>query len=243
MGEGTDDVVGLEAVLLERLDAERKYDSAIAELASAIGAKAVETFEPEGLLVPPPAIDVDVNALVARATSERPEARVARASTNVARAEIRAADSQAVPDLSIGVTYEYERDADVTAQTILGSIGIGLPFFNRNQGNVDTAAAEIRVAQANAAATEAIVRAEVRAAGAEYELRRRQVREFLGKFRDAAAETSRIAQAAYRLGGADLLRLLDAERLRIEVELQNERSLMEYRQSIVQLETALGVNP
>ncbi len=107
----------------DRLDAERKYDAAVADLARAIGASASESFEPDGQLVPPPALADDVNTSLRRAMKERPEARVARASTNVARAEIRAADAQAIPDLSIGVTYEYERDPDATAQTILGTVG------------------------------------------------------------------------------------------------------------------------
>jgi outer membrane protein TolC len=58
-----------------------------------------------------------------------------------------------------------------------------------------------------------------------------------------ADESARIALAAYREGGADLLRLLDAQRVRIELETLYYRTLSEYRQSIVALETAMGVNP
>lgn len=126
---------------------------------------------------------------------------------------------------------------------MLAGVQVDLPFRNRNQGNVESATADVRAAEANLAATEAIVRAEVAAAQVEYEMRRRQVREFLGRFRAQAAESSKIAQAAYRLGGADLLRLLDAERLRIDVDVLNYRAMMEYRQSIVALRTALGMEP
>ena len=61
--------------------------------------------------------------------------------------------------------------------------------------------------------------------------------------REQADETSRIALGAYREGGADLLRLLDAERVRIDIELLYLRTLAEYRQSMVALEAAMGVEP
>jgi outer membrane protein TolC len=51
-----------------------------------------------------------------------------------------------------------------------------------------------------------------------------------------------VARAAYREGGTDLLRLLDAERIHIELEVMNARKRAEYRQSLVGLETALGVS-
>lgn len=180
---------------------------------------------------------IDVN--IDLALAQRPELELARTAMEEARARLALQQATAKPNYDVLFGYKRATGYD----TVIAGLQVDLPFFNRNQGNVETATAEIRVAQANQAATEALVRAEVRAAAAEYELRRRQVREFMGRFRAQAGETSRIAVAAYRLGGADLLRLLDAERLRIEIELQNERALMEYRQSIVQLENALGVKP
>jgi cobalt-zinc-cadmium efflux system outer membrane protein len=127
--------------------------------------------------------------------------------------------------------------------TLLGGVQVDLPFQNRNQGNITAATAGIGVAESNLAATEALVRAEVQGAQADYLLRRRQVFQMLDRMKNQADETSRIALGAYRLGGADLLRLLDAERLRIDIESLSLRALVEYRQSIVALEAALGVQP
>jgi len=88
-----------------------------------------------------------------------------------------------------------------------------------------------------------VVRAELRTAERELENRRRQLQDLLATSRQRAAEAADIANAAYREGGADLLRLLDAQRVRIDLEVLNATTLMEYRQSIVALETAMGVNP
>jgi outer membrane protein TolC len=53
---------------------------------------------------------------------------------------------------------------------------------------------------------------------------------------------SQIAAAAYAEGGTDLLRLLDAERARLEAELSLAQRAAEFRQSIARLEAAEGVN-
>lgn len=174
-----------------------------------------------------------------RALTQRPEVALARVRLDQARAQTALEQANIRPDFD--AYFGYKRAEGFNTMT--GGITLPLPFMNRNQGNLQSAAALSRAAEAGLAATEALVRAEVAAAETEYLTRRRQVRDFLGRFRAQAQETSRIAQAAYRLGGADLLRLLDAERVRIEVELLTWRSLMEYRQSIVALQNAVGMQP
>lgn len=173
------------------------------------------------------------------ALRKRPELEYARAQLEQTRANLVLQQANARPNYE--VVFGYKRTAGL--DTVLGGVQADLPFRNRNQGAIESAQADIKGAEASVSVTEAIIRAEVSAARVEYEMRRRQVMEFLGRFRTQAAESSRIALAAYRLGGADLLRLLDAERLRIDVELLNYRAMMEYRQSIVALENALGMTP
>jgi outer membrane protein TolC len=84
------------------------------------------------------------------------------------------------------------------------------------------------------------VLAEVAAAVNEVEIRSRQLSGSLRALREDASTSARIAQAAYREGGADLLRLLDAERVNLEVQLLYQQALAQYRHSVVVLETALG---
>ena len=61
--------------------------------------------------------------------------------------------------------------------------------------------------------------------------------------RDRAGEVYRIVDEAYRETGSDILRLLDAERTRIEAELMFTRTQSELQQSAVALETAQGGLP
>jgi len=172
-----------------------------------------------------------------QAAAQRIEARLAREILNRARANQNL--QQAVSRPNFDILFGYKRTGAL--DTMMAGFQMDLPWLNRNQGNIESAAAETRTAQANLAATEAMVRAEVAAAQAEYEARRRQLTGTLLRMREQAAETLRIAQAAYREGGTDLLRLLDAERLRLETEIIYLRAMVEYRQSIANLETAMGV--
>jgi cobalt-zinc-cadmium efflux system outer membrane protein len=216
-----------------KLDATR----ARIELFRAMG----ETSFPEVKFLGPMEVEEDraMAVDVGGALEKRPEVQLAKALLERARRGLVVAQSNARPNYD--ALFGYKRTAGF--DTVIAGLQVDLPFANRNQGNIETAAAEVQAAEANVAATEAIVRAEVEAAQAEYEMRRKQVQEFLGRIRQQAAETAQIAQSAYRLGGADLLRLLDAERLRIEIDQLSYRALMEYRQSRAALEFAVGVRP
>src|SRR5579883_2194903 len=176
---------------------------------------------------------------VASALADRTEAKIARQAIEQARAGERLERAAAKPDLD--VVLGYKRTTGF--HTALAGVQLALPLFNRNQGNIAAAMAETRAAESDLAATEAVVGAEVRAAESEVRMRRRQITELLENSLARAAESSRIALAAYREGGSDLLALLDAERVRIDLEVLYARTLAEYRQSVVALETAMGVNP
>jgi cobalt-zinc-cadmium efflux system outer membrane protein len=117
-----------------------------------------------------------------------------------------------------------------------------LPTTDKNQGNRIAAEAEVRSQQQLVAAVEAEVRADYAEAIQEYEMRRAEFMNALQPLREHAAEISKIAAAAYAEGGTDLLRLLDAERARLEAELAWARGMVEYRQNMVRLEAAEGVN-
>ncbi len=74
-------------------------------------------------------------------------------------------------------------------------------------------------------------------------MRRDEAIATLEPLRQEAINLAQIAAAAYAEGGTDLLRLLDAERARIDADLAWARGMTEYHQSIVRLEAAEGVAP
>lgn len=173
------------------------------------------------------------------ALRERIEVRLARAAVEQAQAHYRLQLAAARPDLTGVVGFKRTEGLN----TMLAGLQFDIPFRNRNQGNIAAAAASVQAARAELAAAENAVRAEVAAAARDYEVRRSQILGSLRPMMAEAVESARIAQAAYREGGWDLLRLLDAERLRLETELLYIRALTEFRQSAAALEAALGLAP
>ncbi len=174
-----------------------------------------------------------------QALRERAEIRLAQAAVRQAMANQRLQTVNAKPN--VDVLFGYKRTAGF--DTMIGGVQVDLPFANRNQGNIAASAAEIRVANSNLAATEALIRAEVQAAGMDYRMRRRDVIDTLRPTLESAAETYRIADAAYRAGGTDLLRLLDAQRVRTESQIAFARALTDLRLSETALRVSLGMEP
>jgi len=204
-----------------------------------------QTDFPEVVLTEPLVFESAVIPLgVEQALAQRIEIKVARAALEQSKANAKLQDISARPDLN--VTYGYKRtqlpDTAAGVNTAIVSLRVTLPTADKNQGNRIAAEAEVRRQQQLLAAAEAEVRADYYGAVQDYELRRAEFLNALQPFREHAATISGIAAAAYAEGGTDLLRLLDAERARLDAELAWARGMVEYRQSIVRLEAAEGVS-
>lgn len=95
---------------------------------------------------------LDGDALVATIVSTSPATRLADIAAERAQAELTSARKSAIPDLTFrgGLQQNLER-AEGTNRAIgmqgFAEVGINLPIFNRNQGNVEAARADIERAK------------------------------------------------------------------------------------------------
>lgn len=176
---------------------------------------------------------IDVDAAIAR----RADVQAARQAHEEAAANVRLQQANAIPDPDI--VGGYKRTAGYN--TVIAGLQIDIPIRNRHQGTIAAANADARAAEAQAKAIERQARIDIAAARATYDKRRAILDDTLPRLRERARESSRIAEGAYREGGADLLRLLDAERTRLDAELLYLRALTDYQRAIVELKAALGV--
>ena len=80
----------------------------------------------------------------------------------------------------------------------------------------------------------------IEAARAAYERSRQMVQATLPEMQTRAKQNLAILDDAYRTGGTDLLRYIDARRLAVEVELSVLQRLAEYHASAVRLQLAYG---
>ena len=169
----------------------------------------------------------------------RVEGQAAHQAIDAARATLQLQKAVGRPDLEALAGYKRNLGDD----TALVGLQWNLPIFDRNQGAVAAAAADSQAAEEDYQAVRQQLSGQLAIAQREYDLDREQYVQTFKPLRDQAVEISDISRAAYKEGGLDLVRLLDAERVRIDAEVSWAQALENYHQSVVSLEYAEGVRP
>ncbi len=169
----------------------------------------------------------------------RPDILVAREALAAAEADLKLQHSLASPDIDL--LAGYKRDTGLN--TAYSNLQIPLPFLNRNQGEVERARANLALAHDQLSQLELTVAADVTAAEQAYTRQQEVVLRLLPDMRARARQNLTIMDDAYRSGGVDLLRYLDAERTAFDVEVTALRTLSDYHQAALRLQLAYGVRP
>lgn len=215
--------------------AERDAAQARLDLFKQMGApvSAVTLSDSLDELRPVPPVDI------ATVLQQRPEVQAARAAVQSAEADLRLQRANAMPDPDLFGGYKR----NLGDNTAYGGLQIPLPFRNRNQGEIERARASIGGTQASLALVEQQVRIEVEQTYASYNAQRNIVEKTLPDMRLHANQNLDIIREAYRIGGVDLLRFIDAERTKFDVEVTAVRALTQLQQITIQLQLAYGVQP
>ena len=176
---------------------------------------------------------------LAQVLEQRPEIQsVKRALLQAeANAKLQRANIRQDPEVLAG----YKRTGGFDA--LLVGVQINLPVRNKNQGLIQAADAEIRSAQENLRGATVMVEAELAAARTDYQLKKELVEQIMPAMVENARNSSKLVTQAWKEGSLDILRMLDAERARIDAELQYTKAMIEFQQSVLQLRAAAGVNP
>src|SRR6266702_1528985 len=174
----------------------------------------------------------------ADAVSLRTEGQLSQQAIAKAEAQTRLEKANGRPDLLF--TGGYKRDVGIDAP--VAGVQFDIPLFNRNQGAVAAAHAEEDAARETYQATRNRLAAERAIAQREFEMRREQYLQTFKPLREQAIEISNISRSAYQAGGLDLLRLLDAERARVDAELSYVRALEGFHLSVAAPNYAEGVD-
>ncbi len=184
--------------------------------------------------MPPP---VPLSELERLALAVRPDLAAAGLEQERAGAEVLVQKAGAVPNLTVGAGYQRSHDHNA----IILELSLPIRLFHRNEGGIARALAEKNRAENLAALARLQALLEVRKARNAVEINRQRV-EYMQKEAVRKAEEAReIAGAAYRLGGTDLIDLLDTERAWRETSRLFYRALYDYRISLYELGSAVGV--
>lgn len=174
-----------------------------------------------------------------QAFEQRAEMKLARKIGELTGMQTRLQQALATPNVD-GV-FGYKRSGQF--DTVIWGVQMPLAIFNRNAGNIESSVAEERAAAGAVRSTEALIAAEYEGARRELALRETQLTQSATPLLEKARENARVATAAYRLGGTDILRLLDAQRQQLDAERLFIDAWAGVRQARAQLDIALGVMP
>lgn len=178
-------------------------------------------------------------ALQQQAAASRPDLLAAFRDEKRADTETRLQRALRTPNVTVGGGYSHLGGLN----TVGFSVTVPLPVFNRNRGGIARAEAERRLAASTRAAVETAVRLDVQQAVNAVEVNRARVQYIEREHLQRARESRDIVLASYRLGTADLIDFLDAQRAFRDTLRTHNRALYEERISTFQLAAAVGATP
>jgi outer membrane protein, heavy metal efflux system len=185
-----------------------------------------------------PPVTLDPVSLRTQALSMRPDLLAAQRAVQRADTETSLQRALHTPNITVGGGYRRDFGSD----GVVFGVTVPLAFSNRNQGGIARAEAERRQAANVAAATAVSVSLDVQQAINAVDISRARVQYIEGEYLTPARESRDIVLAAYRLGTADLIDFLDAQRAFRDTARTYNRALYDQRISLFQLSAATGVS-
>lgn len=181
---------------------------------------------------------LDADSLTSVALSRRPDLRERAAAARQARGLASTARREALPNLSVRASSE-PRDA-AGGRVIRPGVGISLPIFNRNRGEVQARLAEARQAELQGAALIASIRLEVARSLASYRSARAETRLFEQTVLQPARENRRLLELAYASGKVGLPLVLLIRNQVIDAELEYLNAWLAEREALTDLSASTG---
>jgi cobalt-zinc-cadmium efflux system outer membrane protein len=178
--------------------------------------------------------------LVARS----PQLFASQAEVDHAHAELRLARAQAVPNVTLQTVAEYDRSSQ--SSTVSTLVALPVPIYNRNQGNISRAAADIRGAQAEIHRVQLVLRDQLSESFRRYQSNRRQVERFRDSILPNSKENLELTTEGYNAGEFSFLQVLVARQTYFESNLAYVEALTEFRKVVAEIEGLQltgGLNP
>ncbi|MCC6316607.1 MAG: TolC family protein [Gemmatimonadaceae bacterium] len=220
------------------LSARREVTTHAASLARALGEAPARPFAVVIDSLPGESNALDERGLIEAALRDRPDLSAAREEIAQAGSQARLAARDALPNLRLGAVAERNRG---TGDPRVGlSVGIGLPVFNRQQGNRARSDADAERARRGRAATEVAVRAEVTEAVRALTLAREARRVYARAALAPARTNSALLDTAHRAGKITLPTLLLLRNQLLGAELGYWDTWLAEQEAGVRLDLATG---
>ena len=213
-----------------------RYVSSLAQLRGAIGSPLGTDVQLSGGLDPPATLPT-LEELRKDVLARHPDLAVANTAIRRAEARLDYETAQRRPQPSL--VAEVDRPPDTPTYRV--GIEIPLPFWNRREGPIAEAAAQVRAADALAESRRIELLALAEGAYGRYELATQQLQAFEQGLLRAGEEGLRAAEAAYRLGERGILEVLDAQRVLRTVRLDFHNAQFDRQAALIDLDEARAI--
>jgi outer membrane protein, heavy metal efflux system len=201
--------------------AQRELPAARRALAAAVGDPRMTIPDLVGSFEDLPLYDPDRSLDLVLAT--HPEARSAQVGVERAQAAVRRAKAEVIPNLSVysGYIRQYENQSHDFAVGVNGFI----PVWNRNQGNIRAAQAELGSATQEVGRVQNDLADRVATAYRLYAAAQRRAEVYRTQILPKAQETFNLSLAAFKGGQFEYLRVIQAQRALAEAKLEYNKAL------------------
>lgn len=222
------DVVQLE-VDLERYRAEldatkRSLPAAFRRLAASVGAPDLPPATVVGDL-DAPLPDYDLERVKAYVLGVHPELRLAQVGVERAQLVLKRATVEPIPNVTVGTGYVRQNQNKSDDWVIAASIPV--PLWNRNQGNILAAKAQIGEAVSEVGRVQNDLVGRLATSFTTYSAARQRAERYKAAILPKAEQSYQLSLKAYQGGQFEYLRVLQAQRAVAEARLEYLRSLGE----------------
>lgn len=235
--------IQLKALRLASAEAQARFDMAWRQVASVVGLPRLPARPLAGQLdgeVP----HLDWDEAYGRLLAASPVLRAAQTRIQHARSELQREQAQRIPNLSLQLVTEYDSTQQFTNVSTL--VAMPLPVFNRNQGNIAHAAADIREAYAEVRRTRLALQDQLADVWRRYETARQQVVQLRADILPDVDENLRVTDAGYRAGEINFLQVLAARETFSRSQVAYVDAWTELRKAVIEIDGLLltgGLNP
>jgi cobalt-zinc-cadmium efflux system outer membrane protein len=186
----------------------------------------------------PPALDQ--NDLVAKAHASSPEIQRTTHERAIESSRLSLFKWERVPNLDLqgGVDLNAPPDFQVGGR---GQVGITLPIFSRNQGEIAQSNANLRVLDLSLQAARRTVEGEVEAAYLDVAAKRTQAELYRDNLVPATLKLEAMAEESYQAGRTNVLNVIDAQRHTNDIKRAYLDSLFTFQSAFSNLEEVVGV--
>ena len=181
--------------------------------------------------------DIEWQDALTRLMRESPEIAMAHAELERAQWALNRARAEKIPNVDLAASV---RRNNASGDTVTGvEVGIPFPIFNRNQGGIAKAAAEVRAAELQIERVELDLQRRLAVVYKQYADSRFAVDKYSRDIRPTAQETLNLVSESYRAGETGYLTLLTAQRTYFQTNLAYIEALRNMWRATLRIEGLL----